>query len=49
MFAAAGGLVMMLDLNEDALKEAAAEISIEGGTVEPISVNITDENQVHES
>ncbi|WP_168879863.1 SDR family NAD(P)-dependent oxidoreductase [Rhizobium sp. P28RR-XV] len=46
MFAAAGAKVMMLDLNEQALTEAAATISAAGGVVEPISINITDEHQV---
>ncbi|ESX90842.1 SDR family oxidoreductase [Mesorhizobium sp. M0830] len=46
LFAAAGAKVMMLDLNEQALTEAAAKISAEGRVVEPITVNITDEHQV---
>lgn len=46
LFAAAGAKVMMLDLNEQALTEAAGKIAAERGIVEPITVNITDEQQV---
>jgi len=46
-FSAEGGIPVIADLNLDAAKESAAEITAKGGDAFPVAMNVTDEDTVN--
>src|SRR5262250_1681450 len=46
-FAAEGGIPVIADLNLDAAKESASEITVKGGDAFAVAMNVADENAVN--